>query len=307
MVKRLLFVVMGIILAASAYFTADRGLLEADRMAYASAMAFQPAVDQLGFDGFRLADYPVSFYNGREEMVIHGESVTSRTPILGVLAATTWQVDDHYEVFMPTYTDMRRLFQRVSGSDIISYGEVEHVAVLWHETFHAWHMSHHETDLNERYALSTLLADEEGMKESFDEDEVMRRAFTKEMALLREAVKTKSVDVQDVLLERYFEQRDERLAQLPKDMRILEDFYELSEGGAQYVEAMVYLEQTNEAMYNDRYLKSAGEYAEGFYKYYRSGFLKYLLLDMRNPDWKQHFGDAQNVTDQLIETLGGGD
>lgn len=92
-IEWVLFLAMGLALAASCYATASRGLSQSDQDAYRRTLALQPQMDALGFDGFRLADHPVALYDGSRDYVVTEDGVSTRSPVLSTFAGTVLEVE----------------------------------------------------------------------------------------------------------------------------------------------------------------------------------------------------------------------
>lgn len=305
---KIVYAGVGVLLAGAVLLTSQRGLNKRDYEAYNTGLQLQTCVDDLGFENFNLEDYPVAFYDGNKEYVLYKGETTTRKPVLGNLVGTTWKVNGRYEVLVPTEKDMARIMNVAAGIESTArpYGVEEHTATIWHEAFHAWQMTHYEDNFKEILNPDALAGQDtdELFWQIIDETPALTLQMEQEIELLFEAYKAKEAETCKEFLSQYFAQREKRLAALPAHIKMLEDFYELSEGGASYVEAKVYMEQLGQEMYNEKYIVPAGSFVVGAAKYYRTGLLKYLLMDKLDSDWKTGFDSSNSMDFLLKQALG---
>lgn len=166
-----------------------------------------------------------------------------------------------------------------------SYTEKEQAAILCHEAFHAYQLSHYYETIfgNVENPTENLIVTE------VDEQAQVKGLLKKELALLKQAVKETSrekICEKLLLLEETEEQRRELLS---PDVQAQEDYYLILEGTAQYIESMVYLDIAGEEAYEELYLNSLDDYKDGNGKYYAIGMAECLLLDKLVPNWKEGY------------------
>lgn len=161
---RIVYIVVGVILLTGSVLTKSRGLSDVDKAIYEMALGQQEWVDTLGFEGLRLADYPVAFFDGKKDYVVtakeDGYAIETRKPVINTFAGTAYEVDDHYEVIVPTVDKLSELVGLVDSAGKMqkmtegegslkgaqtevstkeeTYGEKEQATTIWHETFHAY-------------------------------------------------------------------------------------------------------------------------------------------------------------------------
>ncbi len=274
----IIYFITGAALLTAGFTTTERGLKEDDRKEYERVIEDRKELGDLGFTGFSPLDYKTAFSNGEKDFVLdyrNGEmEITEREAVYEGLVGSIYQNGDEYEVVVPVYETW------------IATGANEQLsAVIWHESFHAYQNSYfHLTENSADNGLS-----ETELAERIDRNPEKRSLYEKELEILgRVADADKTCDFRKTALEylNIAEKRDELLS---ADEKISEDFYELSEGSAYYVESMVVRYENGDAVYEDNYLKNAASYSEGNSKYYHHGMLQCMLLDGLDPDWKSDF------------------
>ena len=331
-------VLSGVCLCAAWLATGTRGISDADRKVYEQAAAMQEQADRIGFADFRLADYPVAMYDGSWDYVFYKGIIRRRKPVLETFAGTAYPVADHFEGILPTVSQFDRLLSLAGGIEGMltgsGYGTDEQVAVLWHETFHAYQMTHFailgektdpgemlqkEKDRDHTFENSDYgqRTDEEWIVKEADQNEIVRKWIQEEMNLLQKAV-WQAVRLQQLsenptkmakekerikeLLMQYRDSRRQRMDQFPAQAATAEIRCELTEGTARYVEARIYRMLAGTQAYRGRYLDTLGIYEGGREKYYRTGMAKCLLLDVLQPGWKSGF-DFTVGLDELLENV----
>ena len=73
MKKIIIFILIGVILVVGVAVTGTYGLTEENIKIYEKAIAFEDN-GNFGFEGFKLTDYPVVFYDGNNDYVISWEN-----------------------------------------------------------------------------------------------------------------------------------------------------------------------------------------------------------------------------------------
>ncbi len=208
--KKIIYIGMGVVLFAGTLLTGQYGLSEKDKEIYEIACAQQDNVDDLGFGEFRLADYPLAYYDGEYDYVItnNGSSyqVEKRKPVLNTFVGTAYPVEEHYEVIVPAIENFQKLFNTLntagqlgsmSGGDFVSfevdsYGEKEQVATIWHEAFHAYQFTYAEdeiTALLDGHTFENGDLGENMIVEVVDANPEIRAIYQQELELLKQAVK----------------------------------------------------------------------------------------------------------------------
>ncbi len=291
---------IGLIIAAS--LLATRGLPEDDRLLYDKASKISANTIEQIWPGLEFNNYPMAIRTGNKEFIIKNGVATSRKPVLPIIAATAYRVDEEINIFMPSIADMSALGTMVEG--ITSSQEMmfvkgfsmtqnsltdeQYIGIMYHEALHAHQIDYHERvlfqnipeDFNEYDILDLIL--------TIDDIAPLKQMYNKELDLLLAAVINP-----DDHLDDYISARQERTQMLNdyfgsddiKKIIYLENYYEKVEGTARYLEANVILTLGNEALY-DEYMDNIQHYFTGKEKYYRSGMGLSLILDKLTEDWK---------------------
>lgn len=308
--------ILGAGLLAGWLVTGKNGLSGQDRQIYEQAVSMQEQVDTLGFGNFRLQDYPVAMYDGTKDYVFYQGEIKERAPVLETFAGTVYPVEDHFEVIIPTVEQFDKLLSLAGGVEGMvtgsGYGPREQKAVLWHEAFHAYQLTHFAI-LGEKVTAEEMEAEleadqaQEGISEEawivreVDQKDGIRKKIEAELHLLESAAKLSSqMDKENgryaadmgklkEILSRYGESRRQRLAEMPQEAVEAEIRCELTEGPAYYMEAKVYEMLSGKDAYEEQYLDGISVFEGGRGKYYRTGMAKCLILDQILPDWKNTF------------------
>lgn len=323
-IKAIPYILTGIVVLTGSIATGSWGLSDKDKAIYEMAAEQQDSVNAFGFEGFELADYPVTFFDGDYDYVVQpetdGYSVEKRMPVINTFVGTAYEVDGHYEVIVPTIDKFSEMFDILSAattagelsehSDLSfekdEYGEKEQVATIWHEAFHAYQMTKAEPQIEE--VLAGHAFSEEDLQEGLivkqvDENEEQRALYEEQMALLKEAVSTSEVDTLKEIIIQYKELEEERTALLSEEVRILEEYYKRFEGSARYVEAMVYRNLYSEEAFQARYIENLDVYQGGSGKYYGIGMAECLILDRLCGDWKAEYDFSESFLDLICAEL----
>jgi hypothetical protein len=310
------FVLIGFVILGLYIITGNYGLNNRNIAIYNSALNLQQKVDTIGFQNFQLKNYPVAFFDGKSDYVFYNGDMTKRKPVFPVFVGTTYKVDEHYEVFVPTVEKMNGLLSVINGISTVKnksdelyeyeYAEEEHITTIWHEVFHAYQMTNYETTILSLVEDNTLLNKktmEEVIVSEVDQNYEIREYYEQELILLNKAVMAEDIDeVKSIVLE-YNELDKKRKALLNKEVQEIESYYELVEGTAYYVETLVYqLQYTKEAAY-DYYVDNIKEYMNGSMKYYRIGMAKCLLLDRLDKEWKSELNFSCSLDELLIGSM----
>lgn len=322
MAKKIIYIVIGILLLTATILTGTYGLSSENIEIYSDALAMQKEMDEMGFSGFRLSDYPVAFFDGDYDYVLTatGDSyeIQRRRPVLSTYVGTAYPVDDHYEVLMPTverFHDMMELFssaeqleQMSSGEALVmeesEYGKKEQIATIWHEAFHAYQSTYYmeqTVNLLEGHDFSEGdFGDGEAIiVERVDENPQVVELYKKELELLKQAVLSEDIDTIRELALEYKSLEEERQALLDEDILILERYYKQLEGTARYVEVCAYRNLYSEEAFQSRYVEPMDEYTNGSGKYYDIGMAECLILDKLNPNWQSDYDCSTDLLDYV--------
>lgn len=294
----ILKVVSGMLLVAGYLLTGTYGLSPINQRLYQEALALQPVVDDLNFSEFRLSDYPVAIYDGKHDYVLdNGKDIVKRQPVLGALAATTYEVNGHYEVFIPEFKTYQMMEYGTADSESKNDVMESHfISMIWHEAFHAWQMTHYFPALKE-------WGTEELDIQEIDGNPAVKELYTNQYKLLKQAVLEEDTDIIKQLVREFLNIEAQRQQLLPEEVIGFENRTELLEGSAYYVESQVILATAGKERYHDYYISDMAEYREGRIKYYVSGMAKLPLLDKLGVAWKNEFNMSRSITDLLAESL----
>lgn len=322
---RLIYILIGILLAAGVIFTSLRGLPEKDRELYEMARMLEDGRSEQIWPGLYISGYPVAIRKGDAEYVIFKGEVNKQKPLLPVIACTAYPADDGVYVLMPSKSMMDSLGQIVEGfasglqSSIIDQFSInskkisdnQYISILYHETMHALQFSLCKEKI---IALAGDIgdADLEGSIAELESDPAVQTIYKKQAELLYRLVASDN-DIPDAAAVReYIRMRKDTQALLSSKAGIDEhkiisytDLYELLEGTARYAEAKTALVLSDNELYRN-YLQSLQETVYGREKYYRSGMGICMLLDRMNPGWKQDlFTGSLSLAEMLEDAVEG--
>lgn len=323
--NRILYIAVGLVLLTGTLVTGEYGLSKANIKIYKLTLSQQEKVDELGFNNFNLADYPVAFYAGKYDYVMttDGESneINKRKSVLETLAATAYPVEEHYEVIVPTVEQFESLYalwdsaQNVEGLsekeqtalETISYGEKEQAATIWHEAFHAYQLTVFERQIKELLSGNSFSEKDFGenlIVENVDSNQKVKDLLKQQLKLLKKATGITDIDTLKETVLQYKELEDERRTLLSEETVILEEYYNRLEGSACYVEAYVYKNLYSEEEFQSRYMDGMDVYHDGSSKYYEIGMAQCLILDKLDSRWKDNYDFSASVMDLVYERLG---
>ncbi len=295
MVGSVIYGLVGAVLILAGIGTATKGLKEDDRREYERVVDDVAELGNLGFPGFDPLDYKVAFSTGEKDFVVTyngGEmEVSERKAVYEGLVGSIYQNGDEFEVVVPVYDTW------------ISTGSKSQLSsVIWHESFHAYQNTAYRVFEN----VTDALLSETKLAEQIDHDPEKRKLYARELEILSKvAEKESNCDFQELAIE-YIQMAEKRDALLTKEEKASEEFYEMMEGSACYVEACVVRLENGEPAYEKLYLENAGEYAEGNAKYYRHGMLECMLLDELDPQWKESYHFDKPLTEVIYGISGSG-
>ncbi|MBQ8568575.1 MAG: hypothetical protein IJ446_05085 [Oscillospiraceae bacterium] len=300
MIKKIIFGAVGIGLAASVIATGTYGLPEEDKDIYNKAAAISAGSDNFGFKDFSIENYPVAFYDGEYDYVVTQENgtenITKRKPVLNSIAATAYPVDEHYEVLTPTLEKMSSVLGVLTASE--EYGERDHITTLWHEAFHCWQLTNYYDNIINICGGT----DEKLVADKIDTNERAAALFQEQSELLEQAVGASDIDKMREYIVKYNQLEQERNALLSEELTDLENYYEIVEGSACYIEMLVYTMQDPENTERD-YISEISGYSDGTGKYYKTGMAQCIILDKLNIEWKDTYDFSRPFIDLINEEL----
>ena len=324
-IKITLYALLGVVLLVGVLFTGTSGLSRENLDVYQTAMELQEEMEAVSFSGFRVAEYPVSFYDGKKDYVVtvkdNEYTVSTRKPVLPTFVGTAYPVEDKYQIFLPTVEKFSELFGMINTAGNLSdamnegslnftedeYGSLEHVATIWHEGTHAFQMTYYKD------AISSILPEEFDFAGNSGESLILTEVdsnpkvvelYSKEMELLKQAVLTSDIDKVKSLVIQYKEMDEKRRSLLSEETLLLEEYYERVEGTANYIESQAYGLLYSETAATERYLKTLDSYEVANSKYYIMGMAKCRILDTLCPEWKETYDFSQSLTGLIYQYAG---
>ncbi|MGL6200345.1 MAG: hypothetical protein ACRC3H_15550 [Lachnospiraceae bacterium] len=307
---RILYGALGLILLAGTILTGSYGLSAENKSIYEEAVDLQDQVDAIGFEGFRLADYKVRFFDGDVDYVISGNAIKKEDAALTTFVGTAYEVDGEYQVILPTIERFSDMFKLLGSAESLAegnvnfdeseYGSKEHIATLWHEATHAYQLTKYEDE------ITGVLKDNSGdiqdiIVSSVDGNQNVVELYKKQMELLNKAYDAENLTEKQAYIADYLDLEHERRTLLSEEACAAEDYYEVAEGTARYIESQVYCFLEGNDAFEEAYTGQT-EYENGSGKYYTSGMMKCYLLDELDPDWKTSYDFSVNLT-ELLEAL----
>lgn len=315
--KRVVVLFIGIILVGSVILTGNYGLSDTDKKCYEDAGSMQKKIEEIGFQDFKLEDYPVAFCDGKHDYVImaSGDSYTihKRKPVLDTFVATAYEVEGHYEVIAPTKEMMSGFMniagaaeQSVAGNPEMNYDESTQVATIWHETFHCWQLTRfgdNISSLNGEHNFSEEDYGEKLIVRECDENSEVAALYKKSIGLLKKAAITEDTEQIRAFLLQYKDIQKQRNELLGEATQRLENYYTSVEGSACYVEAMV-CRYIDEKKFEENYMEAIDLYAKGSSKYYYSGMAQCMILDKLDSTWKAGYDFSEPLINIIYQKLG---
>lgn len=306
-----IYAAVGVVLVAGVAVTGSYGLPKTDREIYKTAIGLQEKMQENGFAGFVLEDKKVRFFDGTVDYVVTGNKIEKEEAVFDTFVGTTSKVDGEYQVILPTYDNFANMFALLGAAQSVADGSMQfsednyttnaHVTTLWHEAFHTWQFANWESDIYvqmEAAGLEETDNIQEIVVNNIDSKEQLVVSFSGEMELLKAAYETEDIEEKKKLIAEALELSKERKKMLSEKEAYVEQYYEMFEGTARYVEAQAYLLLEGEEAWKETYLGEFS-YSNGSGKYYEMGMYKCLVLDQLMPEWKTDF----NVTDSLDDYL----
>ena len=301
-INNILKICVGIGILSAYIITIPTEVNGADQRLYQDAVALQEKADQIGFSDFHIQDYPVAFYDGSNDYVLQGDKEPlRRKPVLNVLVATAFQVEDHMEVIVPTYDDLNLIINLVvpdvEGMDIEEWKYAMCMSTIWHEATHAWQFSKFDDRINAW--TNNLDIDFTRLDENSD----VRAVYEKQLKLLQQAATENNQDALKKLANEICDLETKLDEYISEDIRKAETLTELTEGTAQYVESQILKSLCAEEVFMVQYVDNMSVYQDGRDKYYTLGMAKCLLLDKLNPEWKNDYTFEYSLGEMLKKCL----
>lgn len=298
----LVYGLIGGLLLMGLLLSTPKGLPDVNYDLYVTAKSISPVVGKEVWKGLRLSDYPVAIRQGNTEYVFYEGKTTRRKAVLPLIAATAYELDGLMNVLIPCYHELGNLSELAEGmnneGDMMknSFGfnedtlkEEEYLAVMYHETFHAYQFTHHR----ELLALGekTKRFDIEYMSQ-LEQDEELSSYYEKEGRLLHEALTASSTRVCLQKAMYYVDLRHKREVYLQAKLGEYEKvsdwevFYELVEGTASYVQMRV-LDLLGDTESYQEAIDSVHKLGDGRHKYYESGMAMSMIMDRLGIEWQE--------------------
>jgi hypothetical protein len=284
-----LYMLAGAGLILSGFATTEKGLKEDNRREYDRVVEDYREIGNMGFEGFCPMDYKTAFSNGEKDYVLQYNNgdykVEEREAVYDGLVGSVYQNGEEFEVVVPEYDTW------------ISLGSTEQLsAVIWHESFHAYQ----NTQFNAMEKNADGVMGETELAEMIDGDAEKRKMYEKELEILSGiADEEGTCDAEEIALE-YLKAASERDAKLSYEENQSENFYEMLEGSAYYIEANAVRYENGEEAFRANYAENT-DYAEGNAKYYRHGMLQCMLLDELDPEWKTGYSFDKTFDEVIAE------
>ena len=166
---RLIYILIGVLLAAGVLLTSMRGLPGEDTELYKKACALEDGRLERIWPGLSVSRYPVAVRRGYAEYVIFNGDIRKRKPVLPVIACTAYPAETVY-IYLCRPTVMDSIGQIAEGfsadfeETLISQFSInsnkmtdnQYISVLCHEAMHALQFSNWEEKIN---ALPRGIAD----------------------------------------------------------------------------------------------------------------------------------------------------
>ena len=295
--------ITGIAILCGFAATAPNGISDDDKACYQKAVSMQADADRLGFDGFRLEDYPVVFNDGKNDYVIHADlSTEKRTPLISTLAATAYDNNGSFEVIVPVKASMGTLAVMLGGE----WDEAHQAVTIWHEAFHCWQLTNfrkNAENLTKGHTFSQDDFSEKLINDAYADNEKAKQLFTEQLELLSKAQNENNIDNICADMVKYKELDSERTALLSEDAQILENYYTIIEGTAFYVEMQMTKAQSADTFVNE-YAGKLTAFTDGASKYYTLGGVQCMLLDKIDAGWKTDYDFSVPLSGLIYEKLG---
>lgn len=312
-IAKFIYGIIGVGLSISVAVTGSYGLSKENREIYQTAQNMQADMDKLGFDGFKLSELKTHFFDGDNDYVVYDGKITKEPPAFRTFVATAPKIDGTYQVVIPTFENFSKMFDLLNSVESVAngqlsfeegiYGTNEHIATLWHESFHAYQFSRQEDGIMEMVIASDRLENlgmETLIVNYVDSDSELVLLFSEEMDLLIKAYKANTDSQKLDYLSRAMNIEQKRKARMDDDVTSVEQYYQTIEGSACYVESHAYRLLKGSTAWENQYLVSFS-YENGSGKYYRMGMVKWGLLHQLEGYWENDF--TINLDQKLLDIL----
>lgn len=312
---KILIPLLGAVLLSSFIFTGSYGLSKRNLNIYNNAIKMQGEVNKLGFNDFKIKEYPVTFFNGENDYMLYNGNIKKRKPVVNTFVGTAYLVDNRYEVLIPTVEKFSKMLSVFSSAgNIISkdfgkgkeYDDTNHIATIWHEAFHAYQMTNYKKNIDSianKEDLLKLKPLEDYIVSEVDNNSEVVKILKDELMLLKKAVNSKNDNDMKKYILKYKERSEQRKRLLSNDIRELENYYEVVEGTAFYVESNIFKMLSSEKEYFDYYIENIDKYSRGSGKYYKVGMVKCMLLNRLDSNWKEKLDFSEGLDKLLYKSL----
>jgi hypothetical protein len=175
-------------------------------------------------------------------------------------------------------------------------------STFWHESFHGWQ----QTRLDGLDGIWDTMADQLGDTSTdatlaLDASAAYRQWFTADYQLLLNARDAATAAERKSVLEQWVAHQDAYdYSDVTPGHRLWATTYEVLEGGARYVEEIVFRHELDGAQVDLMYAHKPSEYTKLTGKYYNTGALKAQLLDLISPGWQASFTMVEGGFDPYI-------
>lgn len=304
---KIIYIIIGILIITLNLYFGTRGLSDINRELYKKACSISEDVEKNVWNGMNFSKYPTAIRFGNAEYVLKGESEIIRKPVLPVIANTAFEVEGEVNIFVLCKEDMDSIGFIAEGLSqngdqyIVkqlsfekeTITESQYISILYHEGFHAYQMENYLDKLNVMYPDYEEVKLQELM-DKVDKDKEFNKLYNEEYLLMHNILKEKDKEVINNKIKKLIEKRYKRYDTLKKKLGSeeanalikLENFYELFEGTARYMEIKTAQILKDNELYS-KYLEDIKETSKGREKYYRSGMALCLILDKVNKEWKK--------------------
>lgn len=305
-INAIISAVTGVSLLTGVLLTAPKGPSEEDISCYNAAMSLQSKADEIGFEGFTLADYPIAFCDGKHDYMLtssgSGYETKKRAPVIETIAATAHDNNGIFEVIVPTKDSMGVLAALMGGE----WDEQQQACTIWHEAFHCRQLTLYPDNIKSLTKGRSFGENDFGeplINKEYSENAHAKELFTEQLRLLSSAQRETDIDKIGELIVQYKELDEQRTSLLSEDALILEDYYTIVEGTAFYVEMNICKAQ-NEGRYNTQYANRMTDFSDGSSKYYTLGAAQCLLLDRIDENWKKDYDFSVSLSKLIYNILG---
>lgn len=315
-IQKLGYGAVGVLLAISVAVTGHYGLSKVNWEIYDTALGLESKMQENGFLGFLPSVMKIRFFDGESDYVVADGNAKKEKAAFDTFVGTTSKIDGEYQVILPTYENFSKMFSILNNAQAAMEGETKfsentyntnaHAATLWHEAFHAWQMTNWEKKIDAAYTQAGLLPEDsltDIVRNEVDSKEELVVSFSDEMELLWQAYEAADVEEKKRLVTEALTVAEERKTQLSNKAIYAENYFEMLEGSARYVEAKAYCLLEGEMAWREVYLGTF-TYENGTGKYYAMGMYKCLLLDELMPQWKDTFCVTDSLDDYLRCAIG---